>query len=418
MKTRMNRKCMAATLGLLVLRPVCGAVDAQVSDADVAALAEAQTAFAAAAYSKVEKGDENFFFSPMSVFISLGMVYGGARGGTEKQLASVLRTDLGQDRYHPAFARLRGEVNASLKKSQVRLSVAKLIAPQDGLPLRDEFVALARQLYGSEVLPMDFRAAPRQVCGRLNAWIEQHTNGRMKNLLGEDAVSADTRLIVLNAIYFKAWWNRKFSVADTVPEPFWTGKGGSVPSPTMRCEEGLRYGESDTAQVLELPYVDGAVAMLVVLPRNRDGLEAIEKELDAPRILAWRSMLSPADRYTVEVHLPRFELDTDMNLSAILRALGATDLFSPDRADLSAISPQKPLFLSAALHKAGVIVNEEGTEAWAATGGFISMGAPLAPPPRKVFRADHPFLFFITEQTHGSVLFMGRVIRPGKQAGP
>lgn len=418
MKTRTNRKCMAAILGLLVVRPVFGDGAAPAPDADVAALAEAQTAFAVAAYSKAEKGDANFFFSPMSVFISLGMVYGGARGGTEKQLASVLRTDLGQDRYHPAFARLRGEVNESLKKSQVRLGVAKLIAPQAGFPLRDEFVALARQLYGSEVLPMDFRAAPGQVRDRLNAWVEQHTNGRMKNLLGEDAVSAETRLIVLNAIYFKAWWSKRFSAADTVPEPFWPGKGDPVQRPTMRSETCLRYGESDTVQVLELPYVDHAVAMLVVLPRNRDGLEAIEKTLDAPRIAAWRSMLSPADRYTVEVHLPRFEMETDMDLSSVLRALGATDLFSPDQADLSAISPRKPLFLSAALHRAGVIVNEEGTEAWAATGGFIAMGAPPPPPPRKVFRADHPFLFFITEQTHGSVLFMGRVVRPGKRAGP
>ena len=172
-----NRKHTVVFLGLLAVRPACGAAVAPAPDADVAALAEAQTAFAAAAYSKAEKGDSNFFFSPMSVFISLGMVYGGARGATERQLASVLRTDLGQDRHHRAFARLRGEVNASLKKSQVRLSVAKLIAPQDGFPLRDDFVALARQTYGSEILPMDFRTAPRQVCGRLNAWIEQHTNG-------------------------------------------------------------------------------------------------------------------------------------------------------------------------------------------------------------------------------------------------
>lgn len=389
-----------------------GEVASSDSADNLAALRRAQIKFAVDAYSKAEKGDSNFFFSPMSIYISLGMVYGGARGETEKQLATALQTDLGQEMYHRAFAQMRNKINDSLKYSRVRLNVAKLIAIQANYPLQETFVSLAREHYDSEILQVDFQRASLPAQIQLNAWIEKHTNGKIKGLLG--GIEPSTRLILLNAIYFKATWEKVFSEYATQPRPFWVEKTKAIEVPTMYQKEKFLYGESDLVQVLKLPYLGKAVSMILVLPRNLDGLDELEATLNSEHIDEWMSLLAPPDTFEVQVYLPRFEMETDMALSSVLCAMGAIDLFSATDADLSAISTQQPLFFSTAIHRAGVIVDEKGTEAWAATGEFISMGSKPKPPPRKVFRADHPFLFFIVENSQKVILFMGRVANPEK----
>jgi serpin B len=349
----------------------------------------------------------------MSVYVNLGMTYAGARGETEKQLAEALHTELGQERFHAAFDLWRNRVNDALRKSRVTLVVAKALAIQTGYPVEEDFVTLARKRYGSEVAFLDFRGAPARATAQINQWVAKHTQGRIKELLGPGSVTGDTRLMLINAIYFKADWHSKFPKQATAPRRFWLGKASVAAVPTMYQQEQFSYGESDKVQVLELPYTGKAVSMILVLPGAIDGLAALEKNLAADDILKWVSLLKPAEEHLVEVYLPKFVMEMNMEIKAVLEQMGVKDLFSLE-ANLSALSSERPLGVNAFLHRAGIVVDEEGTVAWAATAaGFAELGSGPEPI-RKVFRADHPFLFFIRENATGTVLFMGRVMHPGK----
>lgn len=292
------------------------------------------------------------------------------------------------------------------------LSVAKLVAYQQDYPLQESFVSLAKDTYGCQTASLDFRRAPGTAVRRLNSWVSEETKGKITDFVPPTVITPDTVLAILNAIYFKARWASVFDEEITKDRTFWISEKESREVPTMYQKEEFAYGETASVQVLELPYMRHGVSMLIVLPKERAGLAALERRLSAKDIVSWVSSLAPSDKHEVEVYLPRFEMETDMDLTRVLRAMGARRMFSSAHADLTGMSSRKPLFISAARHRAGVKVDEEGTEAWAATGFFVSLGGKMERPPTKVFRADHPFLFFIMDKSNGVILFMGRVMNP------
>jgi len=408
----MRRLTIVSTIVLLLCGRSSGEAVSSANADDLTAVRGAATAFAVDAYSKADKGDGNFFFSPFSISIGLGVVYGGAREKTETELANAIQTDLDQARYQAAFADLRGRINTSLKKSRVMLSVAKLVAHQQGYPVQESFISLAKDTYGCQTVPLDFKNASGDAVRQLNSWVSEKTKGKITSFVPQTAITPDTVLAILNAIYFKATWASVFDEELTKDRAFWPTAKKSKEVPTMYQKEKFAYGETPLVQVLELPYMGHGVSMLLVLPKEKAGLAALERRLSTKSIVSWVRSLAPSDKYEVETYLPRFEMETDMDLTRVLRAMGAKRMFSPAKADLTGMSARKPLFISTALHRAGVKVDEKGTEAWAATGFFAAMGAEWEPPPTKVFRADHPFLFFIMDKTNGVILFMGRVMNP------
>jgi serpin B len=287
--------------------------------------------------------------------------------------------------------------------------VANRLWGQKGFSIRPEFLALTRQQYGAEMLLVDFaqaEAASREI----NRWVEQQTNDKIKDLIPPGSLDALTRLVLTNAVYFKGDWVQPFDKRNTREEDFTVSAEKKVKLPLMHQQTKMGYAEEETFQVLELPYAGQELSMVVLLPKKVDGLPELEKAITVDTLAALIPKLHVREVIT---YLPKFKLETSFGLNATLLAMGMKRAFSRE-ADFSGISSADTLYISAVLHKAYVDVNEEGTEAAAATGVVMRAMAARRPQPLPVFRADHPFLFLIRDTKAGSILFMGRLTNPGK----
>jgi serpin B len=378
---------------------------------DEAAVVAATTGFAAALYGELAGEPEALFLSPSSIAAALAMTLAGARGETEAELAAALQLAVPPDRLHPAFGRMLEATRAAVG---VELATANAIWAQDGYALRPEYLAIVRETYRAAIEQVDFERAADQARGRINAWVEEQTRGRIRDLVPPGVLGAITRLVLVNAVYFKGAWADPFDRGATSDQPFHRLDGSSAKLPTMRRTGAYDLVEDADAQTIEIPYGDGSLAMVVVLPRRRDGLPALERALDGPWIARRLAKLDDAAPREVEVHLPRFRVEASFDLGGALQRLGARRAFDRTRADFSGMTGDPDgLFVSAVLHRAFVDVNEEGTEAAAATAVAMAL-AGMAPtrlrPP--VFRADHPFLFLIRDRRTKLVLFLGRLLDP------
>lgn len=254
---------------------------------------------------------------------------------------------------------------------------------------------------------VDFVSQTERTRRTINEWVERQTNDRIRDLLPSGSLSNLTRLVLTNAVYFKGQWEHAFPTEATRDAPFHVSASRKVDVPLMYQEERFLYGKTDDLQMLEMSYIGEHLSMLILLPREKDGLPDLEQRLTAEHVV---QLTSGMRKQNVHVHLPRFRLTEKLTLKSVLSALGMPSAFEPDRADFSAMNGDRDLFISAAIHQAFVEVNEEGTEAAAATGAIVGItSAPLEP---EVFRADRPFVFLIRDHRSGSILFLGRVADP------
>ena len=244
----------------------------------------------------------------------------------------------------------------------------------------------------------------------INQWVESQTNGKIKDLIPPGSLNALTRLVLTNAVYFKGDWVQPFQKRNTQEEDFTVSAQEKVKVPLMHQQTKMGYVGEKTFQVLELPYAGRELSMVVLLPKKADGLPQLEKAITVDKL---SSLMSKLNVREVNAYLPKFKLETSFGLNPTLEAMGMKRAFSRE-ADFSGISSAEALYISAVLHKAYVDVNEEGTEAAAATGVLMKGHAARRPQPVPVFRADHPFLFLIRDTREGSVLFMGRLTNPSK----
>lgn len=396
--------------GALVVGGAGMAAGGKPAGPDEAALVKGNGEFAADLYGVLRTRDGNVFFSPYSVSNALAMTYAGARGPTATQMAAALRLPMGGDRLHRAFAGVNGEVNGAGAKGGSELLVANALWTQAGLAIVPAFQSTVKTLYGGAVTPLDFRKAPEASRRTINAWVEQQTRDRIKDLVPEGAIKPDTRVVLTNAIYFKGTWRYAFPEKATRNDAFTVSTGKTARDvPLMRQRRTLGYLDGGSFQALELPYGAGEQSMIVFLPKKMDGLADLEKMLTAARLTDWLGQLSPRD---VDVTLPRFKITAEFQLKDALTTLGMPIAFSAG-ADFSGMATGEPLALSAVIHKAYVDVNEKGTEAAAATAGtVVATSARLQEPEPVQFRADHPFFFVIRDNGTGSVLFAGRLVDP------
>ncbi len=364
-------------------------------------------AFALNLYGKLKDQEGNLFFSPFSISTALAMTYAGARGETEAQMRKALHFYMGQRGLHPACKSLIEDLNARQKAGGYELSVANALWGQKGYGFLKEFLDLTRENYGAGLNEVDFAGATEAARQGINKWAEDETRGKIKDLIPPGVLNALTRLVLTNAIYFKGNWASQFKKGDTQNAPFTLLDGKKVNVPMMQQTRKYPYLKTDTFQALELPYVGEELSMVVLLPRKVDGLADFEKSLTHKGLTEWVEALRKEE---VAVYLPKFKMTSSFSLSEVLQSLGMPDAFSLGLADFSGMTGNKDLFISAVIHKAFVDVNEEGTEAAAATAGVMALERVPAPPP--VFRADHPFLFLIRDRRTGSILFMGRVVNP------
>ncbi|HEX4145398.1 MAG TPA: serpin family protein [Pirellulales bacterium] len=377
---------------------------------DVDAVVQGGNAFAADLYARLRLGQSsNLFFSPCSTSMALAMTYAGAEGQTADQMARVLHFPLPKARLNPAFNRLRAQLTGSGQTPDFQLRVANRLWGQQGFHFLPEFLRVTGTDFGAELGLLDFKQA-ETARTTINAWVDERTDHKIPDLLARGVVDTSTRLVLTNAIYFKARWTHEFSKSATTDAPFHISVSQQVAVPTMHQMHRLRYCVIDNVQLLELPYGEfGTLSMLVLLPKAIDGLGDLEKRLTRSNLQTWTAGLQPR---LVNVRFPRFKMTSEFSLADVLESLGMPLAFST-KADFSGMSSEEQFFISAVIHKAFVDVNEEGTEAAAATAvGIRLMAAPPSPEKPVEFRADHPFAFIILDSQTQSILFLGRLANP------
>jgi serpin B len=372
-------------------------------------LVKGNTAFALDLYRQISEVKGNIFFSPYSISTALAMTYAGARENTAKQMEDVLHFTLPRNRLHREFGKLQGLLNEMRENADVQLNIANSIWPQKDYPFIEEFKLLLRDHYGVNVTPLDFRKAVEDSRKTINRWVEGKTENKIKELLKPGILNYLTRLVLVNAIYFKGDWASQFDENRTENASFYPLGGKLITVPMMHQKQKFKYAEYDGHQVLEMPYKDNVLSMVILLPTKKDGLKGLEKRLTVENLEQWTKRLRKRD---VLVYIPKFKMTSGFRMDDTLQKMGMVDAFHQDRADFSGMDGQRhSLFIGAVIHKATIDVNEEGTEAAAATAVVMRIkGGPLSPPP--VFKADHPFILIIRDNITHSILFMGRVMNP------
>jgi serpin B len=350
--------------------------------------------------------DQNLFFSPFSIQVALAMCAVGAKGETRDALIDLIGAPGDLNEQNQQYADLLLSI-CSDGSQPTTLVTANAVWAQKDYTFKPEFAEAIERYYDGVFRDVDFQS-PIAVVEAINDWVQAKTNGRINDLLSADMIDAHTRLVLTNAIYFKAEWEKLFEMDRTKDEP-WYGPDGQTAVHMMHKKEGLNYFESDVLQAVNLPYKGRHLSMLVVLPRRKDGLPMLEQQWTQA---LFDQITTGFDSETVNVWLPRFKFDSSFALSNTLCAMGAEIAFS-DRADFTGIAGE-PLMISEVIHKAFVDVTEEGTEAAAATAVIMTRSAGVGPRLAEplVFRADHPFLFFIWNRKTHAIFFSGRVVNP------
>ena len=358
----------------------------------------ASNEFAFGLLEQANHAHANLFLSPLSASMALGMTMNGAAGETWNQMRDVLGFGgLAEEEINAAYASLL-ELLVGLDPS-VETALGNSVWTREGFPVHADFLAAVRETFDAEVAELDF-ASPA-ASGRINEWVKAATNDRIENIVPA-VIPGDVVMYLINAIYFKAPWTFRFDPSDTRTEPFHLGDGTTRTVPLMTMRRDLPYRENERFQAVDLPYGGSAFAMTVLLPRPDVSVDDLAASLDATQ---WQELADGFRETDIEVFLPRFRMSYERTLNDDLAALGMVDAFD-QRADLSRLSPVGGLRISSVKQKSWVEVNEEGTEAAAAT--VVSVVESAVP----VVRADRPFLFFIRERLSGTILFVGKVASP------
>jgi serine protease inhibitor len=395
--------------------------DAAATPEGVKEVVDANNRFAFELYAKFneEAKTGNLFFSPYSITAALAMTYEGARGRTAEEMQAVLHIPGDPVLRRPNFAKIINEINGRDKK--YRLSTANALWAQKNYRFLEEYSNTVVKYYGGKITNLDFIEQTEKSRQTINTWVEDQTNKKIKDLIPPGVLGPFTRLVLTNAIYFKGTWVNQFDPKNTIEDDFKTGSGQIVKTPMMRLTgeaAKFNYAENDEIQILEMVYGGEDLSMVILLPKedidyslnlSEDKLKDIERSISAEKWTEWKGLLSER---RVDVYLPKFKLETMYLMAGALKEMGMPSAFDASQADFSGMDGTKSLIIQNVIHKAFVEVNEEGTEAAAATA--VIVGTTSVAPPTPVFRCDHPFIFFIQQRISGNILFMGRVSDPLK----
>jgi serpin B len=374
---------------------------------DISAVVQGSTAFALDLYSHLRDQPGNLFFSPYSVDTALAMVYAGARGQTATEIGQTLHLPpLAPDQVHAALGELVQRYQADKSDKGYELHVANALWAGTGTNLLPDYLRIVQGNYAARLSVLDFSDS-KGSANTINDWVAGKTNGKIQNLIPASALGALTRLVLTNAIYFKGDWETPFDAKDTAEQP-WHGPGPNDAAAAKMMQRVTEFGfyQDDALSALQMPYAGGDLAMLVLLPKRNDGIGDLEKSLAFAQLSKIVSQVRLRD---VIVSFPKFKVESSFDLNPALAAMGMSTAFST-AADFSGMDGAHDLLISDVVHKAYVDVDEQGTEAAAATG--IVMSAMAMPGARPVFNADHPFLFFIRNVRDQTILFAGRIEKP------
>jgi serpin B len=380
----------------------------------VTKLAKSSNAFGFDLYARMRGTAGNLVVSPASITTALGMTWGGAKGATAEQMKKVLHLEGAPKDVMETSGKLAQSLTSPDRA--VRFRIANRLFGEKSYQFEQPYLDATKSAYGAPLEALDFKRAPEPARVHINGWIEQQTEKRIQNLIPPHAIDADTRLVLVNAIYFLGDWQDQFEKNATRPEPFYVTKT-PVNVPTMHAVKHFKYVEQKDLTAIELPYQKGDMSMLIVAPTAVDGIGKLEQSLDATKLDALAKSLKSEN---VMLSLPKFEVNpaSSLSLGKLLVEMGMVDAFDREKADFTLIAnpPQKAdrLVIGKVFHKAFVRVDEKGTEAAAATAVIMPKGGGMPARPKEM-KVDRPFLFFIRDHASGLVLFMGRVADPSKR---
>ena len=361
---------------------------------------------AADLYRLLAKTDGNVCFSPYSISTAFAMTFAGAAGETAEEMSRALYFT---DDIHRSNATLARKI-AGGPDGSGELHIANSLWPRREYVFRPPFKKILEDSYATEVHPQDFVKNPERARSVINDWVAEKTREKITDLLAPGTVREDTALVLVNAIYFKASWLNAFLEADTSPEVFQSPQK-AYETPTMKKTETLSYYEGNNFHSVKMLYRHGMFSMTVLLPYEGRSLADLEGALSYD---LFNMMERTAQKRSVEVWLPKFRVESTFRLNDAMRALGVECAFVPGEADFSGMNGERDLYISEAVHKAFIEVEEKGTEAAAATAiGMRATAAPIFEPEEPLpFHVDRPFVYLIRDEISGAILFMGKVVTP------
>ena len=381
------------------------------SVAELRSEAKANRVFGARLYKQLAAKPGNVFLSPVSIAAAFGPVAVGARAETYMAIGRTLGFRPDPKLLSTRVGGLLRALRTDGKDGEAKVSIANALWLTNRHPVKADFLAIAKADFDAAAETVDFERSA-DAAKRINGWVEGETEGKITNLFEEDAFDDKTALVVTNAVHFIGDWAQPFNAIHTRPEPFFLAGGKQRQVSMMSGEKGVKYFANSALQMIDLPYKGDALSMVVILPREREGLPALEAQLDGATLDEWLGKLdtsSPPDFVEgVFVQLPKVQMENDHNLVDPLKAMGMGIAFDRTRANFRGMSDEQ-LFISDVLHKTFLRIDEKGTEAAAATA--VVMGAERSGP-EITFRADHPFLVLIRDRKTGAILFLGRIAEP------
>ncbi|XP_020036036.1 serpin B8 [Castor canadensis] len=353
-----------------------------------------------------EDKSQNVFFCPLSISSALAMVFMGAKGNTASQMSQALCLDRGGD-IHQSFQSLLTEVNKT--GTQCLLRTASRLFGEETCDFLSTFKESCQKFYQASLEELSF-AKDTEACRKhINNWVTEKTEGKISDVLGPGTIGPQTKLVLVNAMYFKGKWNEQFDRKYTRGMLFKTNQEKkTVQMMFKEAKFKMGYVDEVQMQVLELPYAEEELSMVILLPDENTDLAVVEEALTYEKFRAWTNPKTMT-KSKAQVFLPRLKLEENYDLESFLRNLGMIDAFEESKADFSGMSTKKNVPVSKVAHKCFVEVNEEGTEAAAAT-AVVRNTRSCRVEPR--FCADHPFLFFIWHPKTNSILFCGRFASP------
>lgn len=379
---------------------------------DTNSVVNANNQFAFDFYSRYKSQNGNIFYSPYSISSALAMTYEGARGKTAEEIQAVFHFPQDDAIRRDSFREIYQQINKQDKEYTLRTANA-LWAQKDYTFLEDYF-NIVDKYYGGKVTNLDFTNKTEESRLTINNWIETQTNNKIKDLIPPGILNPSIRLVLTNAIYFKGFWLKQFDKNDTEEQDFRVTPDNKIKVQMMHLtgeDANFNYAETDNLQILELPYEGNELSMIILLPKE-DDLKAVEQSLNLENLSQWKELLSNEE---VHVYLPKFKFETKYFMAQDLQDMGMPTAFTPGidfggKADFSGMTGNKRLNIAEVIHQAFVEVNEEGTEAAAATAA-VDVESISSP---SLFKANHPFIFIIQQKNTGNILFMGRVSDPTK----
>jgi len=362
--------------------------------------------FVFAFYSEIAKDspESNLFLSPFSISTAFSMAYEGAAGNTASEMQQVFGFISDDQKRREAISDTLAKLDS--KNDLYKLQIANALWVKDGYQIKQDYLDTATTYYDSTVDNVDF--VTNDGVNKINRWTSEKTQGKIKDVLAPDSTDELTRMVITNAIYFKGKWGNQFNPGNTSDKLFWLDKDKSVTVPMMKSPADMfDYYETKDLQAIKMYYVGGDISMIVLLPKDKNGLGSLEDSLNMQKLDFIRDMMT---REPLTIQMPKFEFETEYKLVDSLENLGIHDAFDKNNADFQGMTDEQ-VYLDQAIHKAFVNVNEEGTEAAAITA--LVVRAQSGPPePRHEFVADHPFVFIIQENNTGEILFIGRLANP------